>query len=542
MNDKLIDVEGPDELIEAACSLLGLRFNVSGDYSADIQKIKGIATKEVEYGELLVLIEIFSRVGSSLCILVEENHVDRSFRDTYYIHFASKHDTVGKCCQRISLFNTPISWSWFKNDKGQKKLQNHFVGSIVLRPLRLGKIGRTLLDPSKLNLNRCYIRTTRYSITLRGARLFVDAFPYATQDAETMTCAETTLFNLVDYFGTHFAEYRSILPSEIHDLAQKSRYDRVLPSAGLSAQLISKIFVHTGFSTKLYDIRGFNLGSIRNRQEQLRRLMHYHIESGIPVAVSFENHVAICIGHCEGSSYYAQIRHTTIIDSEAATTEPKKMYYVDSADYYSKYVMIDDNQPPYIQRHFLNLTSENGRMASAIIVPLYKRMFLEAEDAHRIAFDILRSKVLGANNIVRFMDGEFGLSEDQPIIYRFFLASSRSYKGHKVTNGQNRKVSSVYADIPLPRFLWICELYDSKENFGKSQSIGEIVLDATASKWGRHEATIVLNYPGCIVYRYPDESADRLIDDLSGARRPKTKWTYASGYSHNLTTCPTEGE
>ena len=140
----------------------------------------------------------------------------------------------------------------------------------------------------------------------------MDAFPYSMQDTEAMTCAETALLNLMDYYGTHFPEYRTAVPSEIAELVHNNRHDRSLPSAGLSKEIISMIFLHTGFSPKIYDSGAYKDQDDRKRMTALRHIMHYHIESGIPVAVTLREdggdlgHVLICIGHSTGELFDAE--------------------------------------------------------------------------------------------------------------------------------------------------------------------------------------------------------------------------------------------
>ena len=140
-----------------------------------------------------------------LTVLVEEKYIDKIYRDSYYMHFSCKHGEYSRFCKRLFVFSGNI----FEKldcynfcDLSTKKLQDNFVGTIVIRPLRGGKIGRCLLNPHFLLKDKnIYLRYARYSATVYGKRLQINAFPFSMQDGETTTCAEVTILNLMDYFG-----------------------------------------------------------------------------------------------------------------------------------------------------------------------------------------------------------------------------------------------------------------------------------------------------------------------------------------------------
>lgn len=48
-----------------------------------------------------------------------------------------------------------------------------------------------------------------------GVKLFIEGFPHSSQDSETITCAETTIWAAMEYFGTRYSDYKPVLPSTI---------------------------------------------------------------------------------------------------------------------------------------------------------------------------------------------------------------------------------------------------------------------------------------------------------------------------------------
>lgn len=150
-----------------------------------------------------------------------------------------------------------------------------------------------------------------------------------------------------------------------------------------------------------------------------------------------------------------------------------------------------------------------------LAVPLYKRMFLDAPNAFVTIRSLLHSKEFGISEWAN----DF-LQQGENVITRMFMASSRSYKKFRMNTLKGISVKQLYTLIPMPRFIWVCELYrmDDYENL---LSFGEIVIDATSSPNRGHRSLILMHYPKTIAYRNPnqtevgfDEMAELMADDL----------------------------
>jgi len=118
------------------------------------------------------------------------------------------------------------------------------------------------------------------------------------------------------------------------------------------------------------------------------------------------------------------------------------------------------------------------------ITPLYKRIFLDAIDTENIFNIILKDSNLGLTNLVN-------ISKD--ITNRTFLTTSRNYKMSRFEGNKNLKFRQLYTYIPMPKFIWICEI-STIDLFKKKKIIGEIVIDATASKDDNLNAIILVRY------------------------------------------------
>lgn len=470
-------------------------------------------------------------------VICEDYHVDPMYRDSYYSYFSNQHFTMSRFTQRLTFFKDKWEFKKIIVPENAEKLNEDFLGTCIICPTDARTLGRTLLTPAfMLDSGPCYLRLANYSITVFGIRLSVRAFLFQMQDRETTRCAEVTLLNILDYFGNSYSDYRTYRPSEIIRAEQAFSPDRTLPSRGINYFTMSKLLTKFGFSPRLYGKKAISYVEGPFSEEEgkamdwptieMQRLLHYYVESGIPVATNvmqtdseqMPGHSLICIG------YSGEQNVSRAHELSASIGDGRK--FINSADYCRKYVVIDDNQIPYAVREFNALSCHPGMTVEYILVPLYKRMFLEATDAYDVVTSIL-------------VDPKFGLKsrasklpEDAPVVIRLFLASSRTFKNFRIMNGgdQSDIYRFVYGTTPLPRFIWVAELYRvsdyETENPKEAVAFGEIILDATSATKNDIKSVIMLNYPDAVSIRGPDDSIDalnRYVDGLS--LKPFRKFT-----------------
>lgn len=475
-----------------------------------------------------ILWDLFSHLND-FTVVTEEHYIDRVYRDSYYFYYASKHFDYNRYCKRLFLFDCLFQEDF--SDISPEFLEERFIGSVVIRPIMNRSIGRTLLSPRYfLDKSPCYIRLADYSVTVYGKRLKIRGFPYSMQDGETTSCAEITILNILDYYSQTYPEYRYLLPSDINHIAESNSYERRLPTIGLRYELISKIFSEVGFHPRLYS-------SQKMSARKLKRIMHYYIESGIPVALGLKvdtanKHSIICIGH--GPVEYDRIaaRMNGVMDAVSGET----LWISDAADAITQYCIMDDNLEPYkicvceerIERQGSNtrkIVTINNFEAEYLMVPLYKRMFLEAADAYDICTSILAHHGLGVKNFSETIG-----KRENPVIVRLFMASSRTFR--KVRNSQfqndNKELRDFYNEAFYPKFVWVCEIYD-RTHYPK-EVIGEIIVDATASPEMKANSAIIIHYPKMICIR----GTDALQKGTQFEFREIVDWKLFKPYDGNL--------
>lgn len=473
-----------------------------------------------EYEEELEL--LLNKFPTPFTIVQEFYHIDRSFRDSYYMYFSNQHFQVKRYSRRLSFFQTELGWNDFFGEM-DKDLESLFMGSCVINPLTAGAIGRTLINPQYiLESLPVYMRLSQFTLHIYGKKLAVRAFPYRMQDEETMRCGEVTLLNLLDYYSNNYNEYRAVVPNDILETEQKHSHERVLPARGITYPILTKVLSEFGFSPRLYNltsIDSFSLSQV-SQADELKRWLHYYVESGIPVAlnlmpvgISGAGHSIVCVGHGKAKKelFRSAMKKRWISWESKENCHP----IINSADFFEDYVIVDDNQPVYQVKNFNQLSSFPDMRVENMAVPLYKRMFMDAPDVASIIRSILHHPEYGID-----VWAEDYLKPKEEVVVRLFMASSHGLKRYRIASLSNSYAKEVYAIVPMPRFVWVCELYRVKDycqgiDGGELNAFGEIVVDATSSPSRGHNyrSLILMHYPHVIGVRFP-EQPESIFDDM----------------------------
>ena len=470
-------------------------------------------------------------------VVVENRYIDRVYRDSYYFYYSSKHFNYDRFCKRLCVFYGSFKKPFY--DCTSTELQEIFVGSIVIRPILDRSISRTLLNPFYFlpKAQSCHVRLASYTITVYGKKLTVKAFPYSMQDGETTSCAEITILNLLDYYSQLYPEYHYLLPSEISALVKNDTFERTVPTTGLSYELISKVFYDVGFYPRLYS-------SEKIEKTKFRHILCYYIESGIPVALGLKigeenRHSVIAIGRSAINKEKLKYELTCICGNGDV------LWVCDIANAVDMYYIMDDNKMPY---QLNEIISEDNLKLSLIdfekrqlpeqfeieymMVPLYKRMILEAADAYDICTNILGNRVLGIQQInTEHLSIRSLGKKESPLFIRLFMASSRTFR--KVRDEQfrdgNSEVRDLYNATAFPKFIWVCEI--TTEYFMlQKRVIGEIIIDATSSAESKTDSFIIIHYPYQIARRMPENF---LIENSYGFEEIKN-WSPFKCFNGNL--------
>lgn len=399
-----------------------------------------------------------STLRGDLTILVETEYVDKAYRDCYYTLYSTKLREYYRNCVRISFFTPEFNENTEMTIDNIEIIRSAYLGFLVIRPLAECCIGRNVISPLAKNSKYPSMCICKASIpsTCMGIKMQVAGFPHSSQDGEMMSCAETTVWSILEYFGNKYSDYRPIMPSDILATLKPLAYERQLPSGGLSFEQISSALKNQGFGCKVYEYSN----------PMFQELFTCYIESGIPLAVCIQTddfgHAVVCVG-----------RHKTdrcAIDTVGTCNIMGGNYYVWNKSI-EKFIFNDDNYPCYQPTTFNKPTAyyrssewDSGRITHFIVL-LHSKVYLDAELAIKAA-DYLAIRKLRI---------------PEKSVIRTFLASNRTYREYVMKNpDMTEEAKVVYLQIDMPKFVWVTEISD-RTSFLNNKVNSLILLDATGS-------------------------------------------------------------
>lgn len=252
---------------------------------------------QIQYEEFKYQLKAYlDCLRDDLTVFFEWPYVDRFYRDSYYTYFSSKHTSYARNCIRLSFFTQPITTEHFRDSALIPELKDSFAGFMTIRPTNPFFIGRSMISPVAMKKNDFLTSLVENSTSINGIKLSIHSFPHSSQDTETISCAETTIWCVMEYFGQKYAGYSPVLPSQIINTLSKISFERMIPSHGLNIQQVSLALKEFGFGTRVYSLDTYD-----QDLAQYKKILNYYIESGIPVIVALKNdksgHAIIYTGH-----------------------------------------------------------------------------------------------------------------------------------------------------------------------------------------------------------------------------------------------------
>jgi hypothetical protein len=466
------------------------------------------------------VVNLLSTLKDNLTFVSENPYIDKVFRDSYYTYFASKHQSMERDCIRISIFEGKLNEEDFFSRDKKDWVQSAYLGFFVIRPTKGKSLGRSLISPKAFKEQNFLTCLVKVNTQLFGIPLEVHAFPHSSQDSHTITCAETTIWAIMEYFGNRYPEYKPTLPSEITKVLSTSYTHRVYPSEGLTAIQISKALKEFNFGVVMYSYK-----TKAKDQKDLFNTIATYVESGIPVilAVGTENdlgHAVIVCGHEDLNFSDERDVETALEDCEPLLINGSHIFETTSIQ--KRFLFIDDNRPQYRLEHLkkplVNYpdTRFHSGFIKNLIVPLYSKIYLDERKAQALFTQILTNS-------------EFGLGKNfqaapQKMTRRVFLTSSRSYKKFVFENLSYSDLNKrILLSLSLPKFIWICEL-SSFGNYQKGKVDAQILLDATGNQ----------DLSSLVLAQYPNTTFKMNQAQKHGLKKTIVDFSLVDIYRNNL--------
>ena len=183
-------------------------------------------------------------------IVIEKEYFDADYRDTYYNFFSRKFAEYPSKTIRVNFFNRKIAPRMIYE---LDRYQENYIGFSVIRPNRVSPIGRTVLDPKKIDCVDGHICTSEHTVHILGAELKAFGFPYMSQDTDVTICAHAACWMIFRYFSQRYSRYAETWPYEVTQLTTDVSMGRLVPSKGLTVSQVSEMFSHFGFYPETYN-------------------------------------------------------------------------------------------------------------------------------------------------------------------------------------------------------------------------------------------------------------------------------------------------
>jgi hypothetical protein len=408
------------------------------------------------------------------CVVIEQHYIDKDYRDTFS-HFHSKRfATPPARCLRLHFFSAPVTEARIVS--GRSHIQKNYLGYSVIRPTKPYCIGRTLLSHTIRLEKKAHLSFCEEKILLMGTRLVVEGFPFISQDSDATVCAQSALWMVLRYYSNRYPWYSEMLPFQITNLATHHGTGyRVYPSAGLYSWQLAEALRMQRFSPVVYSRKHFHA--------DFDHLLYTYVESCLPLLITLKEHVIVGYGHAS--------------DYERKWPYPKAGFA--SSSYFNEALVVsDDGDYPY------QMLREGGRSQpqhskyawkdiEEFIVPLPEKVFLTADRVQKLIVTLLQGPEAGIGTHSPVLKGK-------KLMLRLFLTTSHSFKRNLHPRGMGAPVvARTYRHLPMPHFIWVCELADFDEYRREKKVLGEIIWDATRNA---HETDgwIAAHYPEVLFY------------------------------------------
>jgi hypothetical protein len=324
-----------------------------------------------------------ARVG---WVIVEDQYIDRDYRDTFSHIFSRRFATPSARCQRLHFFERLLNSRPTLEMLGDAGVQKGYLGYAVIRPTRPNGLGRMLVSPriALSDVDGVEASLCQETVTLFGQKLSVAGFPYIGQDLDVTTCAQATLWMLRRYYSNRYRQYAETRPYELARLAaQHLRGDRSFPATGLSDWQMAEMLRSLGFSPMIYE---------KGKFTDFHQLLLSYLDSGVPLVLSFDrsnNGSSDTSGHAVACFGFRHRQETATAAGQSA-----------ALGYETKRLLVnDDNYPPYLEigsvipNHYPGAPTLD--QVSSMIVPLPERISLLAEQFNTLVRQVLSDPTLG---------------------------------------------------------------------------------------------------------------------------------------------------
>ncbi|GEM_PF-356848 len=224
--------------------------------------IYGIDSDSVNKKQQIEYFKNYFKAKDVKTIIVENNYVDRHYLEDYAEYYVRCFSEYKRFCRRIHFFCdksstgtfTEIEFTKFLEGKPdspvtEKRLNDDYIGFIVIKPLPETVIGRTCLEVYERDSAthiRHYPVVRDYEVGLFGVKLTARrTLPFQEQDKVVAACATSALWSLF-HAATTLKSYQIKSPAQITKIATAQTPLKSFPPAGLTPEMMGYALLSEG--------------------------------------------------------------------------------------------------------------------------------------------------------------------------------------------------------------------------------------------------------------------------------------------------------
>lgn len=427
-----------------------------------------------------------ARESGCQTIVVEYRYIDIDFRSEHAAFWSTRFNVPSPFTRRLHFFSKKIT----SRQLHRLPKDPGYLGYAVLRPMRHGRVGRTVLAAPP-RLGDATLTAITESVSLFGNDLSVEGVPFCEQDIVYLRCAQAAVWICHYVAVRRDLVGRASTASIVNLVPPGLSVERALPSKGMLLNEIQAVFgalgqpgLFYGF-TQLPHVEGVKVPSplidpATNKPKpagywdtRCISIICRYLNAHFPVLVAGDGHALVLVG------------------------------WKRRPDGKVTFIACDDQVGPY--EEILDPFAHYRSPWHSIVVALPPKVFLTGEAAENDAYKTFRG--LWATN-----PGTKPIADalaNREIQLRTRLKHVRAFKREIAEQTSSAKVLRAIRLMQLPHFVWVVEAHLQSACGHGNCVIGTILYDATS---GDHDPQCcAISVPGAVALFDPDKATPQIL-------------------------------
>lgn len=438
--------------------------------------------------------EYFKKVAAKT-IIVEKDYIDRDYLEDFASYYVKCFDGYEKKCTRIHFFLNDFSVENFSGLlKGEDtslniyKLQENYLGFVVIKPLPSTVIGRSCLKTYEHEGHRYFPIVRRYCANLYGIQLHINSLAFQEQDSVVAACATSALWSI--FHGTGILFHHPIFsPAEITKKASEylptgTMEARIFPNKGLSIEQMAyairdvSLEPHLINPTSQFITQGTLYAYVRGKIPVLLGIALYDLKNDKYIG----KHAVAITGYSISDNYISSVPDLDIklnsfrIDRLYVHDDqvgPFARMVFDNVEMNSKSNLFETDQFS-LKTFWRDTNQEIGNIRaipSIILIPLYHKI--------RIPYSTIFNTIIYFHSFILFLNNYKLLWSNRNFEWDIYLTTINDFKSEFLN--QKYIVGQELFDVlsePLPHFIWRATATLDK------QPVLDLLFDATDIEQG----------------------------------------------------------